>query len=92
MLSDLVMDNSTSNVLYVTSRKGVHKSTDGGQTWQSMNTGLTNLNIRALAMSPLDANQLYVGTNSSGLYRSRDGGMNWESIPLTLSDNGEMPL
>ena len=56
-----------------------------------MNTGLANLNIRALAMSPLNANSLYVGTNGSGLYRSRDGGMNWESIPLILSKEAELP-
>ena len=85
MLSDLVLDSSRKDVLYVTSRKGVHKSTDGGETWQAVNAGLDNLNIRALAMSPLDPDSLYVGTNGSGLYRSPDGGVHWESVPLVLS-------
>ena len=76
---------STANVLYLASREGIHKSTDGGQSWKAMNAGLSNLNIRALAISPLDSNTLYTGTNGSGLFRSRDGGESWEAVPLVVS-------
>ena len=86
MLSDLVLDFSIREHVYVTSRKGVHKSVDGGKTWTSMNTGLDNLNIRALAMNHVNSKNLYVGTNGSGLYQSVDGGLSWESVPLLLSE------
>ncbi|RMH34625.1 MAG: hypothetical protein D6690_10245 [Nitrospirae bacterium] len=89
MFSDLVLDRSTPDVLYVSSRKGVHKSSDGGHTWQAANAGLGNLNIRALAMNPVDSQVLYAGTNGDGLYRSHDGGHTWEPVPLVLNRNHE---
>lgn len=90
MLSDLVLDHSTLDVLYVASRAGVHKSSDGGQTWAAVNEGLGNLNIRALAISPLGSNTLYAGTNGSGLFRSRDGGKSWEAVPLVLTETSRI--
>ncbi|RMH05038.1 MAG: hypothetical protein D6704_10155, partial [Nitrospirae bacterium] len=85
MFSDLILDHTIPDTLYVASRKGVHKSTDGGKTWQPKNTGLVNLNIRALAMSPQDSQVLYAGTNRAGLFRSRNGGDTWEAVPLIAS-------
>jgi photosystem II stability/assembly factor-like uncharacterized protein len=84
MLSDLVVDTSTPHQLYVGSRAGIHKSSDGGTTWEAKNTGFASLNIRALAMSHLDSNILYAGTNKDGLYQTVNGGETWTQIPLTL--------
>jgi len=47
--------------------------------------GLTNVNIRALAMSALDSQVLYAGTNGKGLFRSVDSGLSWNSVPLAVS-------
>lgn len=82
-ISSLVIDPTNPNVLYVGGRAGVQKSEDGGQTWRAMNDGLETLNIRFIAMSPLDSRKLYAGTNGSGLYRSTDGGQTWKRMPLT---------
>ena len=49
-----------------------------------MNEGLTNLNIRALAISTQDPQILYAGTNLEGLFRSKNGGQTWESVPLNI--------
>jgi len=84
MLSDLIIDFSTPHQLYVGSRAGIHKSSDGGHTWEAKNHGLANLNIRAMAISPLDSNTLYAGTNKDGLYQSVNGGETWTQLPLTL--------
>lgn len=46
--------------------------------------GLETLNIRSLALSPINARILYAGTNGSGLYRSTDGGESWMRLPLAL--------
>jgi hypothetical protein len=40
------------------------------------------LNIRSLAMSPKNPQDLFVGTNGSGLYHSIDGGTSWTPMPL----------
>lgn len=87
MFSDLVLDFSIPDVLYVASRQGIHKSDDGGQTWQAVNAGLGNLNIRALALSPINSQVVYAGTNGAGLYRSYDGGKTWEPVPLVLEQD-----
>jgi len=84
MLSDLIIDFSTPHQLYVGSRAGIHKSSDGGHTWEAKNKGLASLNIRAMAISPLDSNILYAGTNKDGLYQSINGGETWTQLPLTL--------
>lgn len=84
MLSDLILDPIHPYVVYVTNRDGVFRSEDGGTTWEPRNAGLTNVNIRALAMSAVDSNLLYVGTNGKGLFRSLDSGLSWESVPLVV--------
>jgi photosystem II stability/assembly factor-like uncharacterized protein len=75
-----VLDGTTAGILYVASREGVYKSTDGGASWKALNKGLATLNIRSLVQSPTDSQVLYVGTNGSGLYCSRDGGETWEAM------------
>jgi photosystem II stability/assembly factor-like uncharacterized protein len=72
-------------ILYAAGRKGVYKSLDNGVTWSAMNRGLGSLNIRSLAVSPLDPSTIYAGTNGTGLYRSRDGGERWESVRLSVT-------
>lgn len=49
-----------------------------------MNAGLETTNVRTMAMSPLNQDILYVGTNGSGLYWSVDAGRNWRRLPLAL--------
>ena len=86
MLSDLMLDPKQSDIVYVSNRKGVARSQDGGATWEYRNTGLTNTNIRAMAVSALDPHLLFVGTNGKGLFRSRDSGESWETVPLNIVD------
>src|SRR5450759_5528683 len=42
---------------------GVFESTDAGGTWVTANTGLTNLNVLPLAISPVNPSTLSVGTD-----------------------------
>lgn len=84
MLSELLLDPHQAGVLYVAHRKGVSRSEDGGITWETRNMGLTNLNIRALAISAIDSHILYAGTNGKGIFYSDDSGLSWKSVPLTV--------
>lgn len=64
--------------------KGIFKSTDGGETWASINNGLS-INpdtgypyyVKSMAVHPARANIVFAATGS-GLYQSTDGGENWE--------------
>jgi len=44
---------------------GVYRSSDAGLTWTKINQGLTDNNIIALAIDPLDPTTVYCGTNDS---------------------------
>lgn len=85
MISAMVLDRSAPGAVYVAGRQGVHKSEDGGATWRAINKGVSTLNVRSLAQSPLDPKVWYVGTNGSGLYRSEDGGETWIAMPPVKS-------
>ena len=87
MLSELLLDPHQVGVVYVGHREGISRSEDGGVTWETRNTGLTNINIRALAISAIDSQVLYAGTNGKGLFHTHDSGMSWKPIPLVTNES-----
>ena len=60
---------------------GLHKSTDGGTTWQQLTNGLPTekLGRIGIAVSQTDHNRIYaiVDAKEGGLYRSDDAGATW---------------
>jgi photosystem II stability/assembly factor-like uncharacterized protein len=60
---------------------GVRKSVDGGVTWSTVNTGLTNLVVIALAMDASGPQTVYAATVGGGLFKTGDGGATWQNIP-----------
>ncbi len=79
----LALDPRTPGVLYAgTQGSGVFKTTDGGDSWQGANQGLTDLKVEALAMEPL---ALYAGTFGGGVFKSTDGGADWRAVNQGLS-------
>jgi photosystem II stability/assembly factor-like uncharacterized protein len=68
------------NVVYLTRwGEGVYRSTDGGNSWQPRNGGLSDLWIYDLAVQPSDCNVVYAATNSTGVYKTSDGGGYWQA-------------
>ncbi|HLG21990.1 MAG TPA: CFI-box-CTERM domain-containing protein [Candidatus Manganitrophaceae bacterium] len=70
---------------------GVLKSVDGGANWASVNSGLTDLYVGSLRMSPSDPNTLFAATGNnacsgsgagmtSGLFKTTNGGANWTKV------------
>lgn len=97
--SDLVMDPTNPDVLYeaVHQRRrhvytyigggpesGIFKSTDGGNTWTELTSGLPSSDMGrvGLAISPADANYVYAiieaENGQSGFYRSTNKGASFE--------------
>lgn len=60
-----------------TAGAGVFKSADGGASWTQSNTGLTDLNVTALAAA-VDGSAVYAGTLTDGVFKSTDGGATWK--------------
>ena len=82
----VAVDPQTSTTLYGGNDQGVFKSTDGGASWNAVNTGLTNLQVLALAIDPQAPSTLYAGTNGGGVFKSTDGGANWNDFNSGLTN------
>jgi photosystem II stability/assembly factor-like uncharacterized protein len=97
-VSDLVYDPRNPDVLYAAAYQrrrhvwtlinggpgsGIYKTTDGGATWNEINSGLPSGDKGriGLAISPIDPDVLYAiveaALGEGGLYRSTNAGGNW---------------
>ena len=83
----LAIDSKNSSILYVTTREGVFKSLNSGETWRALKAGPeTHLND-ALIIDPKDSSILYGighGVQSGGLYESTDAGESWSEVKTDL--------
>src|SRR5438552_18397928 len=67
------------------SGSGVFKSTDGGASWNAVNTGLPNYPyVLTVAIGPQMPATLYAGTDV-GVFKSTDGGGGWGSVNAGLT-------
>lgn len=97
-VTDLVMDNRNPEILYAATWQkhrtvaayygsgpgtGLHKSTDGGETWKELKKGLPTEEMGkiGLAISPINPDVVYaaIETNrrTGAVYRSADRGESW---------------
>jgi hypothetical protein len=56
----------------------------GAPEWAAINTGLTDLDVRVLAVDPINKTTLYAG-GRSGVFKSVDGGAAWSTTGLITS-------
>lgn len=70
---------------------GVHRTLDGGATWEPAGATLPNQRVLSIAVSPIDRpggqSAVYAGTEPSALFRSEDDGRSWQGFPRL----GELP-
>lgn len=63
---------------------GIHRSTDGGETWQKLTSGIptSNLGKIGLAISPFDRDVVYAAIETDrrkgGIFMSTDRGASWK--------------
>src|SRR5438105_4302748 len=77
--SPVVVDCADPKRLYAgTTRAGVFRSEDGGETWRESNQGITYKDIWTLAQHPTTGT-LYAGTSPAGVFRSDDRGETWQA-------------
>lgn len=98
-VTDLVQDPRNPDVLYAAAyqrrrhvwtlidggpESGIHKSTDGGQTWTQLKEGLPKAEMGriGLALSPQNPDVVYAtieaANKAGGFFSSSDKGANWE--------------
>jgi len=104
--TDLIIDSRNPDVLYAATWQrhrnvaaymgggpgsGIHKSTDGGETWTQLKKGLPGGNVGkiGLAISPQKPDILYAAIEldrrTGGIYRSENQGASWRKMSSTVS-------
>lgn len=71
---------------------GIHKSTDGGNTWTKLTTGIptSNLGKIGLAINPFKPDMIYAAIEldrkKGGVFLSSNGGVSWEKQSDAVSE------
>jgi photosystem II stability/assembly factor-like uncharacterized protein len=73
--SEIYINPSDANMLWVATSDGIFKSTDGGETWTNKQSG----GFRDLKVKPSDPNIIY-GTTDDKFYKSTDAGETFTHI------------
>jgi photosystem II stability/assembly factor-like uncharacterized protein len=93
----VVVDCADPRRLYAgTTRAGVLRSNDAGETWREINQGILYKDIWSLVQHP-GTGRLYAGTSPAGVFRSDDRGDSWHAcealwqLPTTRQWSGPVP-
>jgi hypothetical protein len=80
-------DYASDCTLYVaTQRNGIHKTSDCGQTWDEVNSGLSESRFIAIEIPPdaTNANTAYAVAENGHLFVTTNGGAAWSLVSTTL--------
>jgi photosystem II stability/assembly factor-like uncharacterized protein len=85
----VAVDPQDSNTVCAAGAIGVVKSTDGGASWQAMNSGLPLApsdwsGVVALVIDPQNSNNLYVAAGGK-VFRSTEAAANWTDVSAGLT-------
>lgn len=93
-VSKIVIDKKNPSIIYATTQgatefssktgngHGIFKSTNYGQKWTKINSGLETVEHNTFSIDPNNSQVLYVGTDDNGIYKSIDGGVSWQPLSI----------
>jgi photosystem II stability/assembly factor-like uncharacterized protein len=109
-ITDIVMDPRDPDVLYAASYQrrrhvwtlinggpegAIHKSTDGGITWNKLTNGLPSGDVGriGIAISPVNSDYIYAiveaQNKTGGFFKSTNRGVTWEKINEVVSSSAQ---
>ena len=74
-VNGFAVDSTDPKVMYVAMRDGLFKSTDAGERWIAVGTGIKN--VAAVTVNPKRPDEVYAATIEGVIYWSADGGRTW---------------
>ncbi len=79
--SDLTCVGASDAAVIVGGADGIHRSLDGGATWEAADDGLTVRHARWVALHPDVPGLTLVGTEPAAIFRSEEYGGSWSNCP-----------
>src|SRR5213075_51016 len=65
---------------------GVYKRSDGGQSFERLDSPMNRLDVWKIAIDPVDPDTIFAGTRPAALFRSKDGGRSWKKLPAAIAE------
>lgn len=88
VVTDIVHDSQTPEVVYASTYDNLLRSQDGGQTWHAIGEGLPDFDEQRfehrIAVEPIAPYRVYLWTGATGLFVSGDQGDTWEKVNQSL--------
>lgn len=78
-LESITIPSGPGDDIFLLTRRGVEKSTDGGATWTELNRGLQAAVVDRLRFHPHRPHEIWAATRA-GLSRSTDNGRSWQRM------------
>ena len=72
--------------LFAGADDGIYKSSDGGQSFERLDSPLNRLDVWKIAIDPVDPDIIFAGTRPAALFRSKDGGGSWQKLPAAIAE------
>lgn len=96
IIHSFAVDPNNPTILYAgTAGNGIFKSTDGGDTWNAINNGITNYAgyFTEIVVDPTESNVVYAGgvgvdDGNTGILKSTNGGASWIYSHNGITDVG----
>jgi photosystem II stability/assembly factor-like uncharacterized protein len=63
---------------------GLYKSTDGGRSFEHVDTPMNRMDVWKIAFDPSDPDTIFAGTRPAALFRSKDGGRQWHQLRVDM--------
>ncbi len=76
--------NSSNGHIFAGTSGGIFRSTNNGDSWTAVNTGLTNPAVGSFAINPV-TQVIFAGTIGSGVFRSSNNGDSWTAVNTSLT-------
>jgi photosystem II stability/assembly factor-like uncharacterized protein len=74
------------SAVFAGANDGIYKSSDGGQSFERLESPMDKLHVWKVAVDPADPNIIFAGTRPAALFRSKDGGRSWRQLPAQMAD------
>jgi len=72
--------------LFAGADDGVYKSSDGGQSFERLDSPMNALHVWKIAIDPTNPDIIFAGTRPAALFRTKDGGKNWQQLKVDMAE------